>query len=42
MATKNYEIMMVFSVKDGEEAAKALQERFQGLILCRTDVPDGT
>ena len=32
MATKNYEIMMVFSVKDGEEAA----------ILCRTDVPDGT
>ena len=31
-ANNSYEAMMVFSVKDGEEAAKALQERFQGLI----------
>ncbi len=31
MANK-YEIMMVFSVKDGEEPAKALQERFTDLI----------
>lgn len=32
MAANNYEIMMVFSVKDGEEGAKALLERFTGLI----------
>ncbi len=28
----NYEVMMVFSVKNGEEAAVALKEKFQTLI----------
>ncbi|MCQ2487104.1 MAG: 30S ribosomal protein S6 [Clostridia bacterium] len=32
MAAKTYEIMLVFSVKDGEEAAKNLLEKFKGLI----------
>lgn len=32
MAKKNYEIMLVFSVKDGEDAAKELLEKFKALI----------
>lgn len=31
-ATYNYEIMMVFSVADGEDQANALLEKFKGLI----------
>ena len=31
MAKKNYEIMLVFSVKDGEDAAKELFEKFKAL-----------
>ncbi len=30
--TGQYEVMMVFSLKNGEEAAVALQEKFQGMI----------
>ena len=32
MAKKNYEIMLVFSVKDGEDAAKELFEIFKALV----------
>ncbi|MDD5887490.1 MAG: 30S ribosomal protein S6 [Oscillospiraceae bacterium] len=32
MAKKNYEIMLVFSVKDGEDAAKELFEKFKALV----------
>jgi small subunit ribosomal protein S6 len=32
MAVQNYETMMVYSLKNGEEALNALKERFQGLI----------
>jgi len=32
MAVNNYEAMMIFSLKDGEEAVNALKERFQTLI----------
>jgi len=32
MAVNNYEAMIVFSVKNGEEAVTALKERFQALI----------
>lgn len=28
----NYEVMMVFSIKNGEEAAEALTEKFKALI----------
>ena len=31
-ASFNYEIMMVFSVKDGEDQANALLEKFKGMI----------
>jgi len=31
-ASYNYEIMLVFSVKDGEEGANALLEKFKGMI----------
>ncbi len=30
--TGNYEVMMVFSLKNGEEAAVALKEKFQAMI----------
>ena len=30
--TGNYEVMMVFSLKNGEEAAVALKDKFQGMI----------
>ena len=30
--TGNYEVMMVFSLKNGEEAAKALLEKFKAMI----------
>lgn len=32
MALKNYETIMVFSLKNGEEAAEALKVRFEELI----------
>lgn len=32
MVTNKYEVAMVFSVKDGEEAVKALTEKFNALI----------
>lgn len=32
MAAKNYEAMLVFSVKNGEDAAKATFEKFKALI----------
>ncbi len=32
MVTNKYEVMMVLSVKDGEEATTALKEKFVGLI----------
>lgn len=32
MAVKNYEAMLVFSVKNGEEEAKATFEKFKALI----------
>ena len=32
MAVNNYEAMIVFSLKNGEEAVTALKERFQTLI----------
>lgn len=32
MAENNYEAMVVFSMKNGEEAVTALKERFQALI----------
>ena len=32
MAVGNYEAMLVFSVKESDEAAKALVEKFQALI----------
>ena len=32
MAVNNYEAMMIFSLKEGEEAVTALKERFQALI----------
>ncbi|MDR2647066.1 MAG: 30S ribosomal protein S6 [Oscillospiraceae bacterium] len=32
MAAQNYEAMVVFSLKNGEEALAALKERFQTLI----------
>jgi len=32
MAVNNYEAMMIFSMKNGEEAITALKERFQTLI----------
>ena len=32
MAKNNYEIMLVFSVKDGEDAAKELFEKFKALV----------
>jgi small subunit ribosomal protein S6 len=32
MATNNYEAMVVYSLKNGEEALAALKERFQTLI----------
>ena len=32
MAVKNYEAMLVFSVKEGEDAAKAVFEKFKTLI----------
>ena len=32
MAKKNYEIMLVFSAKDGEDAAKELFEKFKALV----------
>ena len=31
-ASYSYEIMLVFSVKDGEEGANALLEKFKGMI----------
>ncbi len=30
--TGNYEVMMVFSLKNGEEAAVALKDKFQAMI----------
>ncbi len=32
MAKNNYEIMLIFSVKDGEDAAKELLEKFKALV----------
>lgn len=32
MAQNNYEAMVVFSVKNGEESAQALEEKFKALI----------
>ena len=32
MAVNNYEAMIVYSLKDGEESVNALKERFQTLI----------
>lgn len=32
MALRNYEVVMVFSLKKGEEAAAALQQKFTDLI----------
>ena len=32
MAVGNYEAMLVFSVKESEDAAKALEEKFKALI----------
>lgn len=35
---KNYEIVMIFSVADGEDAAKSLAERFKKLIDDNTTI----
>ena len=32
MATNKYEAMLVFSVKESEDAAKALVEKFKALV----------
>ena len=35
MAAVSYETMMVFSVKNGDEAATALKEKFQKMIIMK-------